>query len=46
MSEGLRIALTPDVPHLAAIADVAMLTVLAAMLTFAGVRGFGKRVVV
>ncbi|MGH7523219.1 MAG: ABC transporter permease [Gemmatimonadales bacterium] len=46
MSEGLRIALTPDVPHLAAVADVAMLTVLAAILTFVGVRGFGRRVVV
>lgn len=46
MSEGLRIALTPDVPHLSAAASAGMLAVLATLLTTAGVRGFSKRVVV
>ncbi|MGH7594638.1 MAG: ABC transporter permease, partial [Gemmatimonadales bacterium] len=45
MSEGLRVALTPDVPHLNSWVTAAMLTVLATILTIAGVRGFGKRVV-
>ena len=45
MSEGLRIALTPDVPHLPMAAAAGMLFLLATILTMAGVRGFGKRVV-
>jgi ABC-2 type transport system permease protein len=45
MSEGLRIALTPDVPHMSPVASAGMLVVLGALLTFGGVRGFGRRVV-
>lgn len=45
MSEGLRIAITPDVPHLPFGVAAGMLFVLAALLTTFGVRGFGKRVV-
>jgi ABC-2 type transport system permease protein len=46
MSEGLRIALTPDVPHMASPMVIAMLGLLASLLTTAAVRAFGKRVVV
>ncbi|HEY3933640.1 MAG TPA: ABC transporter permease [Gemmatimonadales bacterium] len=45
MSEGLRIALTPDVPHLGAGIAAGMLALLASLLTAAGVRGFVRRVV-
>jgi ABC-2 type transport system permease protein len=45
MSEGLRIALTPDVPHLPPPVTAGMLALLAALLTTAGVRGFRRRVV-
>ena len=45
MSEGLRIALTPDVPHLPTVAAAGMLFVLATFLTAAGARSFGRRVV-
>ena len=45
MSEGLRIALTPNVPHLPFVAAAGMLLVLASILTTVGVRGFGRRVV-
>ena len=45
MSEGLRIALTPQVPHLPIAAAAGMLFVLATVLTIGGVRGFAKRVV-
>lgn len=45
MSEGLRIALTPDVPHLHPGVAAGMLTVLGTVLTIAGVRGFRRRVI-
>jgi ABC-2 type transport system permease protein len=45
MTEGLRIALTPDVPHLAPLVTASMLTLLGAGLTLLGVRGFIRRVV-
>lgn len=45
MSEGLRIALTPDVPHMLPVAAIVMLALLATLLTTLGVRGFVKRVV-
>lgn len=45
MSEGLRIALTPDVPHLAPAVTAGMLLLMAVLLTGIGVRGFQKRVV-
>lgn len=45
MTEGLRIALTPDVPHLAPVVTASMLAVLGAGLTWLGVRGFIRRVV-
>lgn len=45
MSEGLRIALTPDVPHLSTAVAGGMLFVLASFLTAAGTHSFGKRVV-
>lgn len=45
MSEGLRIALTPDVPHMIPVAVASMLALLATFLTALGVRGFVKRVV-
>ncbi len=45
MSEGLRIALTPDVPHLPTFAAAGMLLLLATFLSAAGARNFAKRVV-
>jgi ABC-2 type transport system permease protein len=45
MSEGLRIALTTDVPHLPTPVAAGMLFLLAAALTAAGARAFGRRVV-
>ena len=45
MSEGLRIALTPVVPHLAPLAAAGMLALLGTILTTAAVRGFRKRVI-
>jgi ABC-2 type transport system permease protein len=46
MSEGLRIALTPDVPHMGPVMVIGMLGLLATLLTTAAVRAFAKRVVV
>ncbi len=45
MSEGLRIALTPEVPHLATAVTAGMLLLVAVLLTVLGVRGFVRRVV-
>ncbi len=45
MSEGLRTAMTPDVPHLAPVVTISMLLLLGAALTWLGVRGFVRRVV-
>ena len=45
MSEGLRIALTPEVPHLPTAAAAGMLLALATFLSAAGARNFSKRVV-
>jgi ABC-2 type transport system permease protein len=45
MTEGLRIALTPDVPHLAPLVTAVMLALLGLALTTLGVRGFIRRVV-
>jgi ABC-2 type transport system permease protein len=45
MSEGLRIALTPEVPHLAVGVTAAMLLLVAGLLTVLGVSGFQRRVV-
>ncbi len=45
MSEGLRIALTPDVPHLATGVTAGMLLLVAVLLTVLGVVGFRRRVV-
>ncbi len=45
MSEGLRIALTPDVPHMTPLASAGMLLILAVLLTALGVRSFRRRVV-
>ncbi len=45
MAEGLRIALTPDVPHMSPLATILMLLLLAMTLSALGVRGFIRRVV-
>ncbi|HLH06949.1 MAG TPA: ABC transporter permease [Terriglobales bacterium] len=45
MSEGLRAALTPDVPHMPVWAVLGALTLSTALLGWWGVRGFLKRVV-
>ncbi len=45
MTEGLRVALTPDVPHLAPAVTATMLAFLGSVLTWLGVRGFIRRVV-
>jgi ABC-2 type transport system permease protein len=45
MTEGLRIALTPDVPHLSSAVTAVMLVVLGTGLTWLGVRGFIRRVI-
>ena len=45
MSEGLRIALTPEVPHLAVGVTAGMLFLIAVLLTALGVNGFRRRVV-
>jgi ABC-2 type transport system permease protein len=42
MSEGLRIALTPEVPHLAVGVTAGMLVLVAGLLTFLGVTGFQR----
>jgi ABC-2 type transport system permease protein len=45
MSEGLRAALTPSLPHMPPMMIVAMLTFFLILLTWIGVRGFLKRVI-
>lgn len=45
MCEGLRIAFTPDVPHMTPVVTAVMLALLATLLTTLGVRGFIRRVV-
>lgn len=45
MSEGLRTALTPDIPHMPEWAFLGALSVLLIALTFIGVRNFVRRVV-
>ena len=44
ISEGLRAALTPDVPHMHPVAFLAAMTVLLVVLTAAGLRSFLRRV--
>ena len=45
MSEGLRVALTPALPHMNSWVILAMLTFFLALLTWLGVRGFLRRVI-
>jgi ABC-2 type transport system permease protein len=45
MSEGLRSALTPAVPHMPHILILSMLTFFLILLTWLGIRGFLKRVI-
>jgi ABC-2 type transport system permease protein len=45
MSEGLRAALTPTLPHMNAALILAMLTVFLVLLTRLGIRGFLRRVI-
>lgn len=45
MSEGLRAALTPSLPHMNQAAILIMLTFFLALLTWIGTRGFIKRVI-
>ena len=45
MSEGLRSALTPAVPHMPHILILSMLTFFLVLLTWLGIRGFLKRVI-
>ena len=45
MSEGLRAALTPNMPHMSSVLILVMLTFYLALLTILGVRGFRKRVI-
>jgi ABC-2 type transport system permease protein len=45
MSEGLRVALTPALPHMNSWVILAMLTFFLALLTWLGVRGFLHRVI-
>src|SRR3989442_10061084 len=44
MSEGLRAALTPELPHMPTGAVVGALALLTVVLTWAGIRGFLRRV--
>jgi len=44
MSEGLRAALTPELPHMPTGAVVGALALLTVLLTWAGIRGFLRRV--
>ncbi len=45
MSEGLRAALTPSLPHMHPVLIVAMLLVALTLLTWLGIRGFLRRVI-
>jgi len=45
MSEGLRAALTPALPHMNAAGILLMLTAFLALLTWIGIRGFLRRVI-
>jgi ABC-2 type transport system permease protein len=45
MSEGLRVALTPTLPHMHPLVILAMLTGFLALLTTVGIRGFLRRVI-
>lgn len=45
MSEGLRIALTPTLPHMNAVLVILMLSVFLILLTWLGVKGFLRRVI-
>jgi ABC-2 type transport system permease protein len=45
MSEGLRAALTPSLPHMPPAMILAMLVVFLGLLTWLGIRGFLKRVI-
>ncbi|WP_263383855.1 ABC transporter permease [Granulicella arctica] len=45
MSEGLRAALTPSLPHMPPVLILTMLTVFLVLLTWLGVRGFLRRVI-
>jgi ABC-2 type transport system permease protein len=45
MSEGLRVALTPTLPHMNPYIILAMLTCFLALLTSLGIRGFLRRVI-
>ena len=45
MSEGLRSALTPNLPHMPQPLVVAMLLLFLALLTWLGIRGFLRRVI-
>lgn len=45
MSEGLRAALTPSLPHMNPILIVVMLTAFLVLLTWLGIRGFLRRVI-
>jgi ABC-2 type transport system permease protein len=45
MSEGLRAALTPTLPHMPALLILGMLVFFLALLTWVGIKGFLKRVI-
>jgi len=45
MSEGLRAALTPALPHMNSALILCMLTFFLALLTAFGIRGFKRRVI-
>ena len=45
MSEGIRAALTPTLPHMNPILILVMLTFFLALLTWVGIRGFLRRVI-
>jgi ABC-2 type transport system permease protein len=45
MSEGLRAALTPALPHMDPVLIVGMLVFFLALLTLIGVKGFLRRVI-
>ncbi|HTH53113.1 MAG TPA: ABC transporter permease [Edaphobacter sp.] len=45
MSEGLRSALTPELPHMNPVLILGMLTFFLVLLTWLGVRGFKRRVI-
>jgi len=45
MSEGLRVALTPTLPHMNPFLVLAMLTLFLALLTILGIKGFLRRVI-